>query len=426
MWSALENVALRESLPSPLRTAQSVHDILIAGQLERGRYNLHHLGRRRSKPYLLKQFYSINTDAFLRWQNEARFLSLPPTRGYTWPCEEWRGGLISPFPEGIPLDEWLAQGAHPIQTRLKVAAMLASQVARLHASGIAHRNISPACIYIGKKETIITDFGSARCEQWDDFWTDSIMKPGDATCASPEFFKGDAYGYSEDVHAFGAILHLLLSGRTAFNSIKLMLRPLFPGQISPDALPETPDIPGPVRELAATCMSRTPADRPFMDDVASVLTRTCDLPKSDMEPISITTGNASTKGRQKVLVFIGDDSRSVQLFNTTLQLAEAEPAVFLFVGLIPCNLPSGHTERFKGSLFKKMGQGLMRCRDADLTWSLRVMECSDPEQTAVELVRQYSPDLILLGETGRENKRTLRRGFHAHLAEENVRLRSIR
>nr|WP_321513784.1 protein kinase [uncultured Pseudodesulfovibrio sp.] len=426
MWSALENAALRESLPSPLETAQSIHGILIAGQLDRGRYNLHHLGRRRSKPYLLKQFYSVNTDAFLRWQNEARFIPLPPTPGYAWPCEEWRGGLIMPFPEGIPLDEWLTQGAHPVQTRLEVAAMFADQLARLHKSGIAHRGLSPACLRIGEDTTVISDFGTARCEHWDDFWTDSIMTPGDAACASPEALKGEECGYGDDVYAFGAILHLLLSGRTAFSSIKRFLRPLFPGQVPPDALPESPDIPAPARELASACMSYLPSDRPFMDEAADLLARTCGSPKRDTEVISIPSTNTSTKSKRRVLAFISDDNRAVPLFNTVLHMADTEPCVFLLVGLIPCNLPSGHTERFKGNLFRKMSQGLTRCRGADLTWSLRVLESADPEKTAVELVRQYGPDLILLGDTEKKNKRTMRRGFHAHLAAEGIRLHSVR
>nr|WP_287410723.1 protein kinase [Pseudodesulfovibrio sp.] len=426
MWSALENAALRESLPSPLKPAQSIHDILIAGQLDRGRYNLHHLGRRRSKPYLLKQFYSIDTNAFLRWQNEARFIPLLPTEGYAWPCEEWRGGLITPFPEGLPIDEWLAQGGHPMQTRLEVAAMLAGQLARLHASGIAHRCLSPACVRIEKKGIVITDFGSARCEQWDDFWTDSSMSPNDATCASPESLKGEECGYGEDIHAFGAILYLLLAGKTAFNSIKLMLRPLFPGQIPPDKLSTTADVPDPIRALAAACMSLAPSDRPSMDEIARQMAHTCSHLTLDKKKISIPTGNASTKDKKKILVFVSDDNRSVPIFDTALKLAEAKPSVFLFVGLIPYNLPSGHTERFTGNLFKKMSQGLLRCRGASLAWSLRVLTSADPEKTAVDFVRQYRPDLILLGENGKRNKRTIRRGFHTHLAAENVRIHSVR
>ncbi len=77
MWSALENMAFRESLPIPLETGRSIHDILVRSQLSRGRYNLHFQGMRGLKPYLFKQFYCLDTNAFLRWQNEARFIGLP-------------------------------------------------------------------------------------------------------------------------------------------------------------------------------------------------------------------------------------------------------------------------------------------------------------------------------------------------------------
>lgn len=424
MWSALENIALRESLPKPLQPGQSVHDILVAGQLDRGRHNLHHLGRRRSQPYLLKQFYSINTDAFLRWQNEARFISLPQTSGYTWPCEEWRGGLIAPFPDGTPLDAWLGEDEYRLQDRLEIGAMLSLQVARLHASGIAHRGLSPSCIRIGDQGVSITDFGYARCDEWDDFWADSIMAPGDATCASPESLNGEDSAYNEDVHAFGAILHLLLSGKTPFGTIKMMLRPVMPKLVTPDALPETQSIPDTVRELVSACLSPTPSDRPFMDEAVSILAHACGQGRPPIEKIDIPPLDDSAADKNKVMVFVKDDNRAVSLFDATLRQAEDNPSVFLFVGLVPNNLPSGHAERFRGNMFKKLGQGLIRCRAAGVPWSLRVLENTDPERTAVELVRQYQPDQVYIG-ASEAGTSSLQQRFPQALASENIHIESI-
>eukprot|EP00831_Metopus_contortus_P001746 TRINITY_DN10633_c0_g1_i1.p1 TRINITY_DN10633_c0_g1~~TRINITY_DN10633_c0_g1_i1.p1 ORF type:complete len:280 (-),score=45.18 TRINITY_DN10633_c0_g1_i1:136-975(-) len=276
MWSALENIALRESLPVPLETGQSIRGILIGGQLDQGRYNLHYLGRRRSKPYLLKQFYSIDTNAFLRWQNEARFIPLRQEPGFVWPNEEWRGGLISPFPEGISLRTWLEKGGHSPDERLRIASRLGSLLSRLHASGIAHRGLSPDCVRIGDEDVEISNFGNARCNQWDDLWTDSALSIADAAYASPDLLRGSECGYAEDVYAFGAILHLVLSGRAAFGTVKRLIRPMFPRYVIPDRLHAVAGIPDGAQKLVPACMASL-GNRPSMPQLSAELDRCLSL-----------------------------------------------------------------------------------------------------------------------------------------------------
>ena len=425
MWGALEKIAIRESLPAPLTAGESIHGILIARQLDRGWHNLHYLGRRRFKPYLLKQFYSVSTDAFFRWQNEARFIAVPHTEGFIWPCEEWRGGLISPFPEGVLLDSWLEKDAHSLEERLAVTSLLAHEIARLHSSGIAHRGLSPTCIRIEEQEVFITDFGYARCDEWDDLWTDSALPAGDKACVSPEMLRGEDGGFHEDVYAFGTILHLLLSGKTAFGFIKQVLRRVIPSHVAPDGIPKMTDVPHQVQELASACLSPNPSQRPTIDNAVSILDGFYGRESAKTENVSIPTDDTTGVNKRKVMVFIKDDNRAVSLFDAVLRKASKEPSVFLFIGLIPNNLPSGHAERFKGSLFKKLGQGLIRCRAKNLVWSLRVFENTDPERTALELVNQYQPDLILLGKSDKKRgKMAIRRGFQEVFASNDIQISS--
>ncbi len=399
MWSALENAALRESLPTPLSASSSVHDILIAGQIRQTRHHLHYLGRRRSLPYLLRQYYSIAPDAFLRWQNEARFISLPPTTGYNWPTEEWRGGLIMPFQQGTLLDTWLNNTDHPLQQRLEVATRLADRIAVLHASGIAHRGLSPSNIHIAEHDVTIMNFGYSYCDQWDDFWSDSIMQSDDHTCSSPEFLMGENCLYAEDTHAFGVLIYLILSGNSPFSAIEHFLRPLFPSLIQPASLSNSIDAPPAVRELISACLAPSHADRPLMTEAASILSQASENPLPEEEKIVIPTQEQPSHPRKKVMVFIKADNRAIPLFDTVLQSASTEPAMFLFVGLLPGNLPSGHAERFRGNLFRKMGQGLLRCREKNVLWSLRVLEKSDHEAGAVDLINRYHPDAVFMGQT---------------------------
>lgn len=395
MWSALENIALRENLPSPLQPGESVHDILVAGQLDRGRHNLHHFGRRRSKPYLLKQFYSIDTNAFLRWQNEARFIDVPQTAGFAWPCEEWRGGLITPYPEGITLDSWLAGGDRPLKKRLTAAADLARQTARLHASGIAHRGLSPTCVRITAHGVSIADFGYASCCEWDDFWTDSTMNPGDPACVSPELLRGHPTAYGEDVYAFGCILHLLLSGKTAFGSFKRAIRTVAPEYVSPTLLPDDLKVSDSIRAMESACLAADHRLRPSMETVTSTLVSESGLERTETHTIPVPANDATVADRQKVMVFIKDPDRAVEHIDEALRLAKQTPALLLFVGLIPNNLPCGHAERFMGGLFRRLGHGLARFRSSGLPWSLRILENVDQPKAEEALKRQYRPDISL-------------------------------
>lgn len=403
MWSALENIALRESLPAPLTIGDTVHDILVSSQLDRGRHNLHFFGQRRSKRYLLKQFYALDTDAFLRWQNEARFIDIPQTPGFIWPLEEWRGGLISPYPGGQTLGEWLDNKNPSMKNRLCVAARIGERIRSLHASGISHRWLSPSTIRIIDHDVVITNFGHAWKTGWDDFWADSPRMPGDMTCSSPELLAGDKCGFTEDIHAFGALLHLLLAGKPPFGRIKQILRAVAPAHISPDRLPEHEDLPAIVRELTTACMAENPLDRPLAEDVAEALTSYCTKAGLRVDTIPLPDESGVDGHREKVMVFIKDDPKAITLFDKVLERAEETPSLFLFVGLIPNNLPSGHQERFKGSLFKKIGQGLARCRAAHLQWSLRAIEDTIPEVAARHLIELYGPDLIMLGSTSKQN-----------------------
>lgn len=416
MWSALEHLALRESLPTPLAPGETVHDILISGQVSQGRHSIRHLGRRRSKRYILKQFYSLDTDAFLRWQSEARFTAMPQTPGYNWPSEEWRGGLIYPYSGGIPLDEWLKAQPRSMSERMCVATQLASQLQALHSVGITHRGLSPASLRVNGTDVSITDFGHATYAEWDDLWADSTRRIEDNTCASPEALLGNDSGPLEDVYCFGSLLHMLLVGKAPYGSIRSFLRKLVPSLIPPNiSLDDTP-IPEDIHQLSVRCLANDPLDRPSMATVATVLSRYCERMGLPMQDIQVPGLNSPTSTAEKVMVFIKDDHKTISLFDSVLRHPENASAMYMFVALIPNHLPSGHLERFKASLFRKISQGLVRCRGTDIQWSLRVLEETVPEVTARHLIEMYGPDRVMVGNTnGGARSFPGRRGFEAHL-----------
>lgn len=416
MWSALENAALRESLPAPLQAGQTVHGIIVRGQLGPPRHTLNHAGLRHSKQYILKQYYGLDTNAFLRWQNEARWTKLPQQAAFHWPCEEWRGGVIIPIHSGTSLDNWLTK--HPsIGDRLRVLSRLASRLASLHASGIAHRAISDSTVLIHGDTVSLTQFGYSRNAMWDDPWADSFMPIRATPYASPAQLAGQPSDTGCDIYAFGILLHRILSHRMPFGPFKTLLRSQFPAVIRPTRL-DTSHCSRELGELTHACLAPQAQNRPTMTEVASILGAN----PASIKPLNFALPQPIRKPK-RVMVFIKGDSRTTALFDAIITKAQANPTITLFVALVPCNLPSGHMERFKGRLFRRLAHGLMRCRENNMSWGIRLLEHVDPKQTARALIDQYEPDEILIG--GSRQRHGIQRSFNSYISNQYAQTQSI-
>jgi hypothetical protein len=405
MWAALENAGVRISLPVPLAHGDRVKGIFVDGQTGQSRHTIRLRGRRHSQVFQLKQFYSLDIDAFLRWQNEARFIDVEPRPGFVWPCDEWRGGLVTPMPRGLRLGGWLKRDKPGMDARLGAGAALARALARLHGLGVAHRGLTPMTVLVRGEENggtgvTLMDFGCALIEGRDDLWADTALAATNPGYASPERLDCEDAGYGEDVYGFGAILHLLLAGRPPFGFAPRLLRSLVPRRISARRLPRTCAAPGEIRALAAACLEQDAANRPAMAEATAAMAAYGGRAQETAPVPDVGVGQpAPAQGRSHVMVFVKDDTRAHRLFDAVLETARREPSAFLFVGMIPATLTSGHTQRFTGGLFRKLAQGLLRCRKAGIPWSLRLMPHPDPPQAARHFIQIYAPDRIYLGET---------------------------
>ena len=426
MWAALENAGVRISLPLPLVHGDRVKGIFVDGQTAQDRHTIRLRGRRHSQSFQLKQFYSLDINAFLRWQNEARFIGLAPQPGFVWPCEEWRGGLVTPMPRGLRLGGWLKRDKPDMDARLATGAALARALERLHGLGVAHRGLTPMTVLVhdaGNDERMnaplpdggtakgagmdmgvtLMDFGCALLHGKDDLWADTALAATHLGYASTERLDCEDAGYEEDVYGFGALLHLLLADSPPFGFGSRLLRYLAPYRFSPRRLPRSCAAPKEVQALAAACMEHHAANRPAMAEAKATMAAY----GGDAENAAPGNGGGidpsdhsdQASGRSHVMVFVKDDTRAHRLFDAVLETAKREPSAFLFVGMIPATLTSGHTQRFTGGLFRKLAQGLLRCRKAGVPWSLRLMPHPDPPQAARHFIEIYAPDRIYLGET---------------------------
>jgi serine/threonine protein kinase len=242
------------------------------------------------------RFNSVLTERFLR---EARITSRLEHPGIV-PIHE-----VGTRPDGRPyytmrlvrgqtLAERIA-AAGSLQERLLLLPHvidLAQTVAYAHVHGVIHRDIKPGNIMIGEfGETILLDWGLAKeidsDEPSDAKSASSAIDPPDADMTrhgeilgtpaymAPEQASGDnaAVGTAADIHALGAVLYAVLSGRPPFAGAteeELLYR-----IVHTDAPSVRQSVPGCPAELASICkkaLARNPLDRQqsareFADDL---------------------------------------------------------------------------------------------------------------------------------------------------------------
>lgn len=121
--------------------------------------------------------------------------------------------------EGEPLTARLVRGALTPSQALAILGPAAEAVRHAHEQGIIHRDLKPGNILLDRSSrAYVTDFGLAR----DMGRSSSLTGPGEVmgtpAYMAPEQALGqaDRIGEATDVHALGAVLYEMLTGRPPF------------------------------------------------------------------------------------------------------------------------------------------------------------------------------------------------------------------
>ncbi|PRP78141.1 kinase [Planoprotostelium fungivorum] len=171
--------------------------------------------------------------------------------------------LVMDLVEGCNLYDYLQKNScgHMAETRVKkMFKGLARGLEHSHRQGIAHLDIKPENIMVGKDDHLtLIDFGLAAetlglCHQFS----------GSADYASPEVWRNMPFEPScADVWSLGIVLHVLLSGCLPFDPDDVPSM-----RVQPDLYwPEDIDISDDAKELVGWMLELKPAARPTMRQV---------------------------------------------------------------------------------------------------------------------------------------------------------------
>lgn len=134
--------------------------------------------------------------------------------------------IVSELLEGESLRARLNQGALPERKALDYARQAAEGLAAAHDLGIVHRDVKPDNLFITSDGRIkILDFGIAKLTLPGDPGTGRTGLPTDTAAGiilgtpgymSPEQVRGEPVDARSDIFNVGAVLHEMLTGRSAF------------------------------------------------------------------------------------------------------------------------------------------------------------------------------------------------------------------
>jgi eukaryotic-like serine/threonine-protein kinase len=137
--------------------------------------------------------------------------------------EEGLDFLVMEYIAGSTLAERLATGPMSEKQTLAIAMQIAAALEEAHEQHVVHRDLKPSNVLLTPKDQAkVLDFGLARVARplGDEALTESLEELGGVAGTlpymAPEQLLGERADFRTDIHAFGALLYEMVTGRRAF------------------------------------------------------------------------------------------------------------------------------------------------------------------------------------------------------------------
>jgi Tol biopolymer transport system component len=222
--------------------------------------------------------------------------------------------------KGRPLRDLITRGALPVRRFLHIGAQIADGLAKAHAAGIVHRDLTPQNVMVTEDGLVkIVDFGLARLTESEatDAEVSKVPTDSPATVAgsvvgtvgymSPEQAAGNPVDHRSDQFSLGSILYEMATGRRAFwrESAAQTLAAIIEAEPEPIAS-ANPRVPAPVQWVVERCLSKQARDRyASTEDLARDLATLRDRLSEGAAPVGTSSaGSADARRRRAEVVAI--------------------------------------------------------------------------------------------------------------------------
>ncbi|MEU4268739.1 serine/threonine-protein kinase [Streptomyces sp. NPDC026092] len=221
--------------------------------------------------------------------------------------------IVMEFVAGPSLAGLLArEGRLSWERTAEIAATLVDALGHAHAAGVVHRDLKPDNVLLGGDgRPVITDFGIARVLDSTQQLTRTNTVIGTPQFMPPEQLEGKPVGPPADMWALGATLYAALEGRPPFDGPSLTAIIV---AVLTQPTPRSVHA-GPLAELLAALMAKSPVERPDAAATAEWLERlkrprTPDAPRAvnrtptvlDQPVDAPARASVSTPSRRRLLI----------------------------------------------------------------------------------------------------------------------------
>ncbi|WP_188196502.1 protein kinase domain-containing protein [Nonomuraea sp. SYSU D8015] len=169
--------------------------------------------------------------------------------------------LVTEYVQGPSLDDAVRESGPLKGSALDgLAASMAMALRAIHGAGVVHRDLKPSNVLLSQVGPKVIDFGIAQLA--DAEMSSAVL--GTPAYMSPEQVAGEAIGPASDIFSWGGTVAFAACGRPPFGSSGSVPTILLRIVNEP---PDLRGLSGPLRELVAAALAKSPAERPTAQDL---------------------------------------------------------------------------------------------------------------------------------------------------------------